>query len=700
MIFSPFGFGLLSILIIALSPASTLRAMTLEMDPQIKNSIESIRLKSGEVLLLSLEEVSGLAGLCRFASNDLLTSHNHFCPIFIDDDGEQLSYSVESENENSLRADRLFDENILFLEARSQTADTVQVTITAQSSNGSSATHTFPVTITPTRLNLPPFIFDTEWDPFAPLENTDSAIIQTFASSAFLGIEAVEIFLKKGGESNNLFQRDFMSSNLFFPENYTYQISPTLLTDRGLEFFILTYDSKPDSTRNPREGTHSIQVSIPEPGVVQDLPQPHGIDRSAYRLISIPIDAANKDPRAVLEDDLGGYDDTKWRFFERLPSGEFLELPNTSAMEPGKAFFLIVKNPNQFIDTGPGLTNPTHVPFPIPLHEAWNFIGNPFTFPVSVQSINELNETNYTFYTLGPGGARIEAAILEPFNGYAVFNKDARMELSIPAKASGNSADLSSSLPSTSYLDWAIEVVARAQDAIDLGTIAGVSRKASPAYDQFDRPEPPGIGPHVSAFFQHSNWSTPVTQFNRDIRFTDTSGEVWPLTVYSNLMGPVQLTFNGVESVPEYYDVWLLDENKLAIQDLRLTPTFEVKSTPDKGSYAFWLAVGTNAFFEESNIESAPVYNNHLLPAYPNPFIKSTSIVFTLAESLPVSLEIFDATGKRIKTLVNEDLLEAGLHTYAWDGRNRAGAQVAVGMYFLRINAGTYRASRQLIHVK
>ncbi len=49
-------------------------------------------------------------------------------------------------------------------------------------------------------------------------------------------------------------------------------------------------------------------------------------------------------------------------------------------MTPGKAFWLIVKDSDRFINTGPGTTVSTAEPFPIRLNKGWNLIGNPFNF--------------------------------------------------------------------------------------------------------------------------------------------------------------------------------------------------------------------------------------------------------------------------------------------------------------------------------
>ena len=69
---------------------------------------------------------------------------------------------------------------------------------------------------------------------------------------------------------------------------------------------------------------------------------------------------------------------------------------------------------------------------------------------------------------------------------------------------------------------------------------------------------------------------------------------------------------------------------------------------------------------------------------YPNPFNPSTSIQIDLPELTRLSVVIYDAVGREVHTLVNEEFLP-GYHTLTWNGTDRSGRQVASGIYFIRI---------------
>ena len=88
---------------------------------------------------------------------------------------------------------------------------------------------------------------------------------------------------------------------------------------------------------------------------------------------------------------------------------------------------------------------------------------------------------------------------------------------------------------------------------------------------------------------------------------------------------------------------------------------------------------------------------NALRQNFPNPFNPETTISFELANEAQVSLTIYDLTGQQLRTLVSGEALAAGAYQRQWDGRNSAGSQVASGVYFFVLKAGTYTSNRKMI---
>ncbi len=88
-----------------------------------------------------------------------------------------------------------------------------------------------------------------------------------------------------------------------------------------------------------------------------------------------------------------------------------------------------------------------------------------------------------------------------------------------------------------------------------------------------------------------------------------------------------------------------------------------------------------------------------LLPAYPNPFNSLTSLRFSLPHAVKVRLCIYDITGREVIRLIDNPL-EAGYHSVEWDGSGSGRIPVAAGLYFTRIEAGSFTKTLKLILVK
>jgi hypothetical protein len=69
---------------------------------------------------------------------------------------------------------------------------------------------------------------------------------------------------------------------------------------------------------------------------------------------------------------------------------------------------------------------------------------------------------------------------------------------------------------------------------------------------------------------------------------------------------------------------------------------------------------------------------------FPNPFNPRTTISFDLPTAGTVRLEVFDAAGRLVRTLVDESMPQ-GSHEAAWDGWDASGRNVGSGIYLARL---------------
>ena len=86
-----------------------------------------------------------------------------------------------------------------------------------------------------------------------------------------------------------------------------------------------------------------------------------------------------------------------------------------------------------------------------------------------------------------------------------------------------------------------------------------------------------------------------------------------------------------------------------------------------------------------------------LLQNYPNPFNPSTTIRFSVSQGGSAMLEIYDLTGRHVRTLLSGEVA-GGTHSAQWDGRDERGSSVGSGVYFYRLRLGSkLESSRKMI---
>lgn len=112
-------------------------------------------------------------------------------------------------------------------------------------------------------------------------------------------------------------------------------------------------------------------------------------------------------------------------------------------------------------------------------------------------------------------------------------------------------------------------------------------------------------------------------------------------------------------------------------------------NSPGQSVQFIMVDAGTNS------VSVAPeIKNEFKVINYPNPFSATTTIQFQNPSNSTVALNVFDQTGKKITSLVNE-VLASGIHHYDFDGSLLSG-----GMYYYQLKIGNYSTTRKMSLIK
>lgn len=99
----------------------------------------------------------------------------------------------------------------------------------------------------------------------------------------------------------------------------------------------------------------------------------------------------------------------------------------------------------------------------------------------------------------------------------------------------------------------------------------------------------------------------------------------------------------------------------------------------------------------------APQASRIVLRNFPNPFNPTTTIQFSIPQDAGASeaqLQIFNSRGQIIRTEQMPLNAEQTMQSYTWDGTDANRAPMASGLYFYRIKAGDFTASKKMLLMK
>ena len=200
------------------------------------------------------------------------------------------------------------------------------------------------------------------------------------------------------------------------------------------------------------------------------------------------------------------------------------------------------------------------------------------------------------------------------------------------------------------------------------------------------------LNPAISFKVAHAQ-KTATNNDRLRVYYTTACGNPWTV-IFSAIGSSLQTLGAGNYSLNAYTNPVAAEWRK-SILDLTSIGTFtnvlfKFEFTPDSTN------PGNNIFIDDINIETNTAINsyekeNSYINIAPNPFSNSTKITFLLLQKNNVKINLFDCTGKKVKSILNSDL-EKGNHEYIIDTIDLAG-----GIYFVELKFGESVHSRKII---
>ncbi|HTW92989.1 MAG TPA: FlgD immunoglobulin-like domain containing protein [bacterium] len=86
----------------------------------------------------------------------------------------------------------------------------------------------------------------------------------------------------------------------------------------------------------------------------------------------------------------------------------------------------------------------------------------------------------------------------------------------------------------------------------------------------------------------------------------------------------------------------------------------------------------------------------HLYSPFPTPAVRSVTIHYTLDAQRQTLLQVHDLTGRVVRTLCASSM-KRGAYSVMWSGTDDRGRSLANGIYFVRLTAGSYRATEKVV---
>ncbi len=145
----------------------------------------------------------------------------------------------------------------------------------------------------------------------------------------------------------------------------------------------------------------------------------------------------------------------------------------------------------------------------------------------------------------------------------------------------------------------------------------------------------------------------------------------------------------------------IIQGNWVTVEDIPQTSSYSIAVYCNR----LYLARADGLWYRELDQTDIPD-DNPVLPNpasleqnFPNPFNPTTSIRFVVNQPSIVKITVFNILGQEVEVLL-DDFRSIGAHSVEWNGINSNSKSMPAGVYFYRLQIGSYSETRKMVLLK
>ncbi len=408
-------------------------------------------------------------------------------------------------------------------------------------------------------------------------------------------------------------------------------------------------------------------------------------EMTSYRMVGLP-----GDNDVSLASVMGGNAGSDWTAFHDDGSDEDYLIEyngsDTFNFRPGRGYWILSRNGFNYDSEADAVELNSGNAFDIPLHTGWNIISNPFELPVSWDEVTAQNDITQPIWAYS--GSFNQQDIMEPFQGYYLYNDEELESLSIPYPVGGGTPKRAPGHPAIAQqLTISVE-----KDDITFSDIAvGIAEEYNEQLERHTVYAPPPD-------FEKASIRLSDGRVHTEYKNPSNDGYTIEFTVSMPADEAFTLHFEGTDSFVDQ-QIKLVNKNSGKIIKPVSNNNYTISSETGKEQYQ--LLIGTEEYVQDKGSTLIPAELT-LSQNYPNPFNPVTTIEYSIPQEKGnafVTLEVYNTLGQRVRTLV-ATRQPAGFYTVQWDAQNDTDQTVPSGLYIYRLQAGTTIFTKRMIYLK